>query len=107
MFFTKDDIVTQNRNIPLNVTRNAGTVSCSSLLISWNNSVEKYNLNRSLNNGRTRFKNFPGEASKDLLHYVDTTLQDNLFQVAVIRIAINDIVNNKNSLNTDHMLENI
>ena len=38
---------------------------------------------------------------------MDATLQDNLFEVAVIHIGINDIVNNKNSLNTDHMLENI
>ena len=64
-------------------------------------------INSSLNNGSARFKYFPGATSKDLLHYVDTTLQDNLFEVAVIHIGINDIVNNKNSLNTDHMLENI
>ena len=38
---------------------------------------------------------------------MDTTLQDNLFEVTVIHIGINDIVNNKNYLNTDHMLENI
>ena len=67
----------------------------------------KYNINRSLNNGSARFKYFPGATSKDLLHYVDTTLQDNLFEVALIHIGINDIVNNKKFLNTDHMLENI
>ena len=38
---------------------------------------------------------------------MDTTLQDNLSEVAVIHIGINEIVNNKNCLNTDHMLENI
>ena len=32
---------------------------------------------------------------------------DNSFEVAVIHIAISDIVNNKNPLNTDHMLQNI
>ena len=67
----------------------------------------KYNINSSLNNGSARFKYFPGVTSKDMLHYVDITLEDNLFEVAVIRIGINDIVNNKNSLNTDDMLENI
>ena len=38
---------------------------------------------------------------------MDTPLQDNLFEVAVIHIGFNDIANNKNSLNTDHILENI
>ena len=74
-------------------------------LVNFNRKT-KYNINRSLNNGRARFQYFPGVTSKDLLHYVDTTLQDNLFEVAVIHIGI-DIVNNKNSLNKDHMLENI
>ena len=75
-------------------------------LVNFNRKT-KYNINRSLNNESARFKYFPGATSKDLLHYVDTTLQDNLFEVAVIHIGINDIVNNKNYLNTDHMLENI
>ena len=75
-------------------------------LVNFNRKT-KYNINSSLNNGSARFKYFPGATSKDLLHYVDTTLQDNLFELAVIQIGINDIVNNKNSLNTDHMLENI
>ena len=38
---------------------------------------------------------------------MDTTLQDNLFEVAVIHIGINNIVYNTNSLNTNHMLEDI
>ena len=75
-------------------------------LVNYNRKT-KYNINRSLNNGSTRFKYFPGGNSKDLLHYVDTTLQDNLFEVAVIHIGTNDFFNNKNSLNTDHMLENV
>ena len=75
-------------------------------LVNYNRKT-KYNINRSLNNGSTRFKYFPEGTSKDLLHYVDTTLQDNLSEVAVIHIGVNDFVNNKNSLNTDHMLENV
>ena len=74
-------------------------------LVNFNRKTKYINI--SLNNGSARFKYFPGATSKDLLHYVDATLQDNLFEVAVIHIGINDIVNNKNSLNTDHVLENI
>ena len=75
-------------------------------LVNFNRKT-KYNINRSLNNGSAGFKYFSGATSKDLLHYVDTPLQDNLFEVAVIHIGFNDIANNKNSLNTDHILENI
>ena len=69
----------------------------------------KYNINRSLNNRNTRFEDFPGVTSKNLLHYVDTTFQDNSFEVAVIYVGINNIADFKNSLQTytDHMLQNI
>ena len=73
-------------------------------LVNLNRKI-KHDTNRNLNNWSTRFKYFPGVTSKDLLHYVDTTLQDNSFEVAVIYLGINDIVNIKNSLNTDHILQ--
>ena len=72
-------------------------------LVNFNRKT-KYNINSSLNNGSARFKYFPGATSKDLLHYVDATLQDNLFEVAVILIGINDNVNSKYSFNIDHIL---
>ena len=95
-----------------NPTFNELILSASKVVIFGNSLVNynrktKYNINRSLNNGSARFKYFPGGTFQDLLHYVDTTLQDNLFEVAVIHIGINDFVNNKNSLNTDHMLGNV
>ena len=40
-FSQEDDVVTQNRNIPLNATGSTGNVLSSSLLISSNNSEEK------------------------------------------------------------------
>ena len=73
-------------------------------LINFNRRI-KYNINRSLNNGSPRVKYFPGETSKDLLHYLNTTLQN--FFVRVIHLGINDIVNNKNSLNAGHVLQSI
>ena len=36
----------------------------------------KYDFNRNIISGRARFKHFPGATSKDLLCYVDATLQD-------------------------------
>ena len=61
--------------------------------------VDKIDLNIS-----ARFKYFPGATFKDLLHYVDTTLQDNSFQVALIHIGINDIVQ---IISTHYMLQSI
>ena len=48
------------------------------------------NINRTLSNGRTRFKYFPGATSKELLHYIDTTLEESSFQVAVIHVSVNE-----------------
>ena len=41
----------------------------------------KYMINRALTNGRARFKYFPGATSKELLHYIDTTLKESNFEV--------------------------
>ena len=48
------------------------------------------NINRTLSNGRTRFKYFLGATSKELLHYIDTTLEESNFQVAVIHVGVNE-----------------
>ena len=70
------------------------------MAIAYLTSIEKIkcNINRSLNNGSAVVNYFPGATSKDLLHSTDKTLQENSFEVTVIHIGINDVVNNKNSL---------
>ena len=60
----------------------------------------KYNINRALTNGRARFKYFPGATSKELLHYIDATLE-----VTVIHVRVNDLLNSNNSV--DKLLKNI
>ena len=45
----------------------------------------KSEFNKSLRTGRARFKHFPGVSSKDLLHYIDPTLEQN-FEAAIIHI---------------------
>ena len=42
--------------------------------------------------GQARFKHFPGASSKDLLHYIDATLEEQNFEAAIIHIGINDIL---------------
>ena len=48
-----------------------------------------------------------GATSEDLLHYIDRTLEDNSFEVAIIHIDVNDIISNRNSPDFDHALKNI
>ena len=63
------------------------------------------NWNRALTNGRARFKYFPGATSKELPHYIDATLEESNFEVAVIHVGVNDLLNSNNSV--DKLLKNI
>ena len=65
----------------------------------------KCNINRALTNGRAGFKYFPGATSKELLHYIDATLEENNFEVTVIHVRVNDLLNSNNSV--DKLLKNI
>ena len=67
----------------------------------------QYKINKGLQSGRARFKYFPGATSKDLLHYIDRTLEDNSFEIAIIYIGVNDIISNRSSPDCDHVLKNI
>ena len=49
-------------------------------------------LNEGVNNGKTRQHSFLGATSKQLLHYVDVSL-DNCTDTVLIRFGINDISN--------------
>ena len=45
-------------------------------------------------------KSFPGEALKEILHYVDPTLKDWLFNTSVIHYWVIDLLNNNtNTMN--------
>ena len=58
----------------------------------------KYNISRALTNGGFRFNYFPGTTSKELLHYIDETLEESNFEVAVIYEGVNDLMNSNNSV---------
>ena len=42
-------------------------------------------------------KHFPGDSSKDLLHYIDPTLEEQNFEAVLIHIEINDILYGRSS----------
>ena len=60
-----------------------------------------------MRNGRARFKHFPGASSKDLLHYIDPTLEEQNFEAAIIHIGINDILYDSSLRQINLPLQNI
>ena len=60
-----------------------------------------------LRTGRAIFKHFPGASSKDFLHYIDPTLEEQNFEVAIIHIWINDILYDSSSRQMNLLLQNI
>ena len=57
--------------------------------------------------GRGRSKHFPGPSSKDLLHYIDPTLEEYNFEVAIIHIRINDVLYDSSPRQINMPLQNI
>ena len=67
----------------------------------------KYDFNRNIISGRARFKHFPGATSKDLLCYVNATLQNATYDTAIIHVGINDILNNQSHDQTTQLMCNL
>ena len=60
-----------------------------------------------MRSGRARFKHFPGDLSKDLLHYNDSTLEGQNFEAAILHIGINDILYDSSLWQINLLLQNI
>ena len=68
----------------------------------------KCDFNRNIIFGRARFKHFPGATSKDLLCYVDATLQDATYDArTIIHVGVNDILNNQSHNQTAQLISNL
>ena len=69
------------------------------------NRKNKYKIHKSLQRRRAQFKYLPHATSKDLLHYINRTLEDHSFDVAIIHIGVNYVINNINYPDFDHVLK--
>ena len=47
--------------------------------------------NQKIDDRKARFEYFPGALSRDILRYVNTTLEESEFDVAIIHVGINDL----------------
>ena len=54
-----------------------------------------------------KMKSFPGVTSKELLHYVDPTLKDGIYNTAIIHVGVNKLLNNKNTNKVEELVNNL
>ena len=79
------------------------------LLIASQTSVDiiKIFLIKKIEDRKARFKYFPGALS-DVLHYVNPTLEESEFDIAIIHVGINDLLNCEGDINQiNNILRNI
>ena len=59
--------------------------------------IRIHEFNSLVQKGYAKMKSFPGATSKELLHYMDPTLKDGIYNTAIIDVGVNDLLNNKNT----------
>ena len=92
----------QNRPNPTIMPKVNNVVIFDDSIVNFNRQI-KYKINKGLQSGRAQFKYFPVATSKDLLHYINRTLEVHFFEVAIIHIGVNDIISNTSSSDFDHV----
>ena len=50
-------------------------------------------LNKKIEDRRKRLKYFPGALSRDIEYYVNPTLEESEFDVAIIHVSVKDLLN--------------
>ena len=65
-------------------------------------------FNKKIDVRKARFKYFPGVLSRDILYYVILTLDKSAFDVAIIKVGINDLLNCEGDIDQfNNILQNI
>ena len=69
--------------------------------------IRMHELTSLIKKGYGKMKSFPGVTSKELLHYVDPTLKDGIYNTAIIHVGVNDLLNNKNTNKVEELVNNL
>ena len=64
-------------------------------------------FNQQVKNGYAKFKSFPGCNSKEMLHYIEPTLETGFYDSAMFHVGVNDLLNNKLPSSTDNLMSNL
>ena len=99
---TYKDAITEK----INTTHTNNVAILRDSVISFNRGI-KSEFNKALITGRARFKHFPGALLKDLLHYIDPTLEEQNFEAAINHIGINGVLYDSSPRQINILLQNI
>ena len=69
--------------------------------------IRIHEFNPLVKKGYAKMKSFSGATSKELLHYVDPSLQDGIYNTAIIHVGVSEPSNNKNTNKVDEWVENL
>ena len=87
------------------------TVQSLRIVIIFSDSIPRgiriHEFNSLVKKGYAKMKSFPGATSKELLHYVDPTLKDGIYNTAIIHVGVNDLLNNKSINKVDELVKNL
>ena len=64
-------------------------------------------FNQQVKNGYAKFRSFPGCNSKEMLHYIEPTLETGFYDGAILHMGVNDLLNNKSQSSTDDLVSNL
>ena len=67
--------------------------------------VKKFN--QQVKNGYAKFKSFPGCNSKEMLHYIEPTLETCFYDSAILHVGVNYLLNNKSPRSIDNLVSNV
>ena len=64
-------------------------------------------FNQQVRNGYVKFKSFPRCNSKEMLHYIEPTLETVFYDSAILHVGVNDLLNNKWPSSADDLVSNL
>ena len=64
-------------------------------------------FNQQVKNDYAKFKSFPGCNSKEILHYIEPTLETGFYDNVILHVGVNDLLNDKLSRSNDNLMSNL
>ena len=64
-------------------------------------------FNQQVKNGYAKSKSFPGCNNKEMLHYIEPTVETDFYDSAILHVGVNDLLNNKSPSSTDNLVSNL
>ena len=69
--------------------------------------IKVRDFNQQVKNGYAKFKSFPGCNSKEMLHYIEPTLETCFYDSTILHVGVNYLLNNKSPRSIDNLVSNV